>query len=230
MDTIVVNNIKSSYGKKEILKDVSFSAKTGDCIGMLGYNGCGKSTLLSILSGIRKANSGEIKYNETVAFSKNKNEFNRKIFENQIGYVPQENPLIPELSVYDNLLLWFDSKEQLNKELENGFLHKLGVDTYVKKKINQLSGGMKKRVSIGIATINNPKILILDEPSAALDLSCKEDIKEYLREYISAGNNVIITTHEDSELELCNKLYVLKDGVLTSVDKNLRGKELVKKF
>lgn len=230
MDTIIVKNIKSSYGKKEILKDVSFSAEKGDCIGILGYNGCGKSTLLSILSGIRKASNGEIKYNEATAFSKNKNEFNRKIFENQIGYVPQENPLIPELSVYDNLLLWFDSKEQLNKELQSGFLHKLGVDTFVKKKINQLSGGMKKRVSIGIATINTPKVLILDEPSAALDLSCKEDIKEYLKEYIEAGNNVIITTHEDTELELCNKLYVLKDGILTSVDKNLRGKELVEKF
>ena len=230
MQTINVNNINSYYGKKEILKNVSFQANKGECIGILGYNGCGKSTLLSILAGVQKPKNGQITYCNEIAYSKEQNRYNKNLFNTMIGYVPQENPLIPELSVYDNLSLWFKNKETLDSSLKNGFLHTLGIHEYVKKKVSQLSGGMKKRVSIAIATIYNPQILILDEPSAALDLSCKEDIKDYLKNYLEQGKNVIITTHEDNELELCDKIYVLKNGVLKEVNNKLRGKELVKEF
>lgn len=225
---IEVKNINAFYGKKQVLENVSFSSKEGECIGILGFNGCGKSTLLSILSGILKPKSGEIIYDKEIALSNGK--FNKSIFSKKIGFVPQENPLIPELSVYDNLKLWYDKKEDLEKDLKSGLLHKLGVDTYVDKKVNQLSGGMKKRVSIAIATINKPDILILDEPGAALDLACKEDIKEYLSEYLKEGKNIIITTHEDIELELCDKLFILKNKKLSEVDNTLRGKNLVEKF
>ena len=230
MQTINIENINSSYGKKEILKNVSFFAEQGECIGILGFNGCGKSTLLSILAGVQKPKNGKITYCEKIAYSKEENKYNKKLFDTMIGYVPQENPLIPELSVYDNLSLWFENKKTLDESLKNGFLHTLGIHEYSKKKVNQLSGGMKKRVSIAIATIYNPPILILDEPSAALDLSCKEDIKDYLKNYLEQGKNVIITTHEDNELELCDKIYVLKNGVLKEVNNKLRGKELVKEF
>ena len=230
MQTIQVNNIKANYGLKNILADVSFSANAGECVGILGYNGCGKSTLLSILSGINKAKNGEIEYLNKKVYSKKDGIYLKNDFSKIVGYVPQENPLIPELSVYSNLQLWFSSKKELDENLENGFLHQLGIHNYIKKNVNQLSGGMKKRISIGIATINNPKILILDEPSAALDLACKEDIKKYLSEYLSKDNNVIITTHEDSELELCNKIYVIKDGVSKEVDHTLRGNRLVETF
>lgn len=225
---IEVKNINAYYGKKEILKDISFSSEKGECIGILGYNGCGKSTLLSILAGVLIPKSGEIFYDNKIALSGKK--INKSIFLNEIGFVPQENPLIPELSVYDNLTLWYNNKEELDKDLKSGLLFKLGINTYVEKKVSQLSGGMKKRVSIAIATINNPNILILDEPSAALDLACKEDIKEYLSEYLKTGKNIIITTHEDIELDLCDKLFVLKNGKLEEVDKTLRGKDLVKTF
>lgn len=225
---IEVKNINAYYGKKQVLDNVSFSSKKGECIGILGFNGCGKSTLLTILAGIQKPKSGEIIYDTENALSNGK--INKSIFSKKIGFVPQENPLIPELSVYDNLKLWYNKKEDLDNDLKNGLLHKLGVDTYIEKKVNQLSGGMKKRVSIAIATISKPDILILDEPGAALDLACKEDIKEYLSEYLKEGKNVIITTHEDIELDLCDKLFVLKNMKLSEVDKNLRGKKLVEKY
>jgi ABC-type multidrug transport system ATPase subunit len=146
------------------------------------------------------------------------------------GYVPQENPLIPELTVYDNLRLWYPDKKQLQQELAQGFLSLLGIAEYLTKTVNKLSGGMKKRVSIGIAMAGLPPVLLLDEPSAALDLICKEDIRKYLKAYLKRKGTVVLTTHEESELDLCDKLYVLKDGKLFEIDRTLRGAELVRMF
>ena len=89
---------------------------------------------------------------------------------------------------------------------------------------------MKKRVSIGIALAGMPPVLILDEPSAALDLVCKEDIKRYLQIYLEKKGTVVITTHEESELSLCDRLYVMKDGRLFPVDRELRGTALTAQF
>ena len=89
---------------------------------------------------------------------------------------------------------------------------------------------MKKRVSIGIAMAGMPPVLLMDEPSAALDLLCKEDIRNYLEVYLQRKGTVVITTHEESELELCDKVYVMKDGKLRLIDRSLRGADLVKLF
>ena len=85
---------------------------------------------------------------------------------------------------------------------------------------------MKKRVSIGIAMAGMPPVLLMDEPSAALDLLCKEDIRKYLQVYLERKGTVVITTHEESELALCDKLYIMKDGRLQQVDNSLRGEAL----
>lgn len=220
-----VKNIKKSYGKKEVLKDISFSANKGDCIAIAGLNGCGKSTLLSILSGTLKSDGGEFIVNEVNIL---KDPGKRK---GLIGYVPQENPLIGELSVRDNLKLWYcDSHLDMDKELEDGVLHMLGIHEFVDMTVNKLSGGMKKRVSIGCSVAYDPAVLILDEPSAALDLACKENIAEYLRAHIARDGIILITTHDEAELSICNKLLVMKNGELREEDVSLRGKDLLAKL
>lgn len=224
MKMIEIENLTSAYGKKKVLQGVSFDAERGECIGIVGPNGCGKSTLLSVMAGVLKPLSGTIFY-----YGKNALE-NRVVFQKMTGYVPQENPLMPELSVYDNLRLWYPEKAELTKELEEGFLRILGLPDFLKMPVSKLSGGMKKRVSIGIALSGMPPVLILDEPSAALDLVCKEDIKRYLQIYLERKGTVVITTHEESELSLCGRLYIMKDGKLAEVDKELRGKELTDRF
>ena len=224
MKMIEIENLTSAYGRKNVLQGVSFEAERGDCIGIVGPNGCGKSTLLSILAGVLKPSSGTIRY-----YGKNALE-NQVVFRKMTGYVPQENPLMPELSVYDNLRLWYPDKKELAKELEEGFLRILGISEFLKMPVSKLSGGMKKRVSIGIALAGMPPVLILDEPSAALDLVCKEDIRHYLQIYLERKGTVVITTHEESELSLCSRLYVMKDKRLSEVDKKLRGKELTDRF
>ena len=224
MKMIEIENLISAYGRKKVLQGVTFDAERGECIGIIGPNGCGKSTLLSAMAGVLRPLSGTIRYYGKDALQ------NRVVFQKMTGYVPQENPLMPELSVYDNLRLWYPDKAELEKELEQGFLQILGIPEFVGKTVSKLSGGMKKRVSIGIALSGMPPVLILDEPSAALDLVCKEDIKRYLQIYLERKGTVVITTHEESELSLCNRLYVMKDGKLVQVDKSLRGSALTAQF
>lgn len=224
MKMIEIENLTSAYGKKKVLQGVSLCAERGECIGIVGPNGCGKSTLLSVMAGVLKPLSGKLLYYGKDALE------NRVVFQKMTGYVPQENPLMPELSVYDNLRLWYPGKAELAKELEEGFLQILGIPAFLKMPVSKLSGGMKKRVSIGIALSGMPPVLILDEPSAALDLVCKKDIRRYLQIYLERKGTVVITTHEESELSLCSSLYVMKSGKLTEVDRTLRGKELTERF
>lgn len=218
-----VKEVYKSYGKKNVLKGASFSAEKGDCIAIAGTNGCGKSTLLSILSGTLQSDGGSFLVKGTDLL---KEPGKRK---GLIGYVPQENPLIDELSVRDNLRLWYcDSHLDMEEELKNGVLKMLGIDEFVDMTVSKLSGGMKKRVSIGCAVAYDPAVLILDEPSAALDLACKENIRVYLKEHLKREGIILITTHDEAELSLCTKLLVMKDGVLHEEDKSLRGAELLK--
>ena len=230
---ITVTDITSSYGRKKILNGVSFEALRGDCDGSVGANGCGKSTLLSILAGPLKPKTGSVLYSDREAWKDNGSGRMRgslEVIRKMTGYVPQENPLIPELTVYDNLRLWYPDRKLLQQELEQGFLSLLGEGEFSEKQVSRLSGGMKKRVSIGISMAGMPPVLLLDEPSAALDLVCKEDIRKYLQVYLERKGTVVITTHEESELDLCSKLYVMKDGRLKETDRELRGGALVAMF
>jgi len=206
---IEVSHISKKYKKKLILKDISFAAENGTCIGILGKNGCGKTTLLSILAGIQKQSSG--------TFNITNNGNDSYVFD--IGYVPQGCPFMEDLSALDNLKLWYNSScSDLKAELDHGILKMLQVDKFISKKVSSLSGGMKKRLSIGCAMANKPGILILDEPSASLDLECKEDIATYLNKYKEAGGIIIIASHEEREINLCDTIYILKDGILEKHD------------
>lgn len=195
------------YKEKVVLNDVSLSIDKETCVGILGGNGSGKSTLLSIIAGVQKADKGEISIEGQNLLR------DRKLRETQIGYVPQGNPLYEELTAWDNLRLWYD-KKTLKKELADGVLAMLGIDEFLHLPVSKMSGGMKKRVSIGCSVANHPKVLLLDEPSAALDLVCKEKIYQYIDLFKKSGGRVILATHEITEIALCDKCYILKNGQL----------------
>lgn len=197
-----IKNICKHFRKAQILKDISLKTSSGNCIGILGSNGTGKSTLLSILAGVQTPDSGEFLLDGNKPTSV------------QIGYVPQGTPLMEELTARDNLLLWY-SREAMEKELEDGFLQLLGIEEFLHKQVRKLSGGMKKRLSIGCAMAQQPPVVLLDEPTAALDLICKEQIRTYLQSYKESGGILLLTTHDPEELALCDATYILKDGVLT---------------
>lgn len=204
---IEINHIKKSFGKKRVLRDISLTAETGECIGVLGANGSGKSTLLTILAGILKADGGEFLLDGENLLK------NPRLRSQSVGYVPQGTPLIEELTAYDNLLLWYD-KSDLKRELEDGVLKLLGINEFIKVTVKKMSGGMKKRLSIGCALSKKPPIVLLDEPTAALDIACRQDIAAYLNGYKKSGGILFLTTHDPVELELCDKLYIIKNGVI----------------
>jgi ABC-2 type transport system ATP-binding protein len=209
---ISVKNITKRYGKNSILKDVNLEVNKGECAVIIGSNGCGKTTLLSILAGSNKPTSGQISIDGNNALA------NAKVFDRMIGYIPQENPLMEGLSVKDNLKFWYmGTGRSMEADLVNGAPVIFGVNKFLNKKVEQLSGGMKKRLSICAALAKNPPILILDEPGASLDIVCKQEIKEYIKNYMAVGGTVILASHEDYEIGLATKMYLLNDGVLKEV-------------
>jgi len=218
---IEIKNIAKKYRKKQVLLSASFEAVSGQCVGILGSNGSGKSTLLSILAGIQKADGGEFLYEGKDLFKYSAQRAQL------VGYVPQGTPLIEELTAYDNLLLWYD-KTTLKQELESGVLKLLGINDFLKTTVSKMSGGMKKRLSIGCSIAKRPPILLLDEPMAALDIVCKKEIADYLQSYKEKGGIIILVTHDLLELELCDISYILKDGVLTDFEYDGNVENLVK--
>lgn len=200
-----IENIQKSFQGKQILKNITLETSKGSCVGILGSNGSGKSTLLSVLAGVLKADGGSFE-SEGKDLLKD-----HKLRTQMVGFVPQGNPLYEELTAKDNLLLWY-SKEALDKELKQGVLAMLGIPEFIKVPVSKMSGGMKKRLAIGCCVAHDPQILLLDEPTAALDLVCKERIYNYITDFKKQGKIVLLTTHDERELELCDSLYLLKNG------------------
>jgi len=205
--SIDIVGLKKRYGKRDILKGVTLNIEFGSCIGILGGNGSGKTTILSILAGITDADEGEFICED---YDLLKDDKRRRFL---VGIIPQCNPLIEELSGKDNLLLWHDRK-YLNMSAKEGIIKELGITRFINKRVSTLSEGMKKRLSIACAVKKHSKILLMDEPGAALDIVAKEIIHEYIKKFTDMGGIVILVTHDEGELNLCDRHYILKDGVL----------------
>lgn len=204
---VEITGIKKAYARKKVLTDISFSMGAGSCAAILGSNGSRKSTLLSILAGVRRADGGSFLYRGTDLLREPGQ------IPKVLGYVPQGDPLMEELSAWDNLRMWYD-RGTLKRELAEGALRLLGIDGFLKTSVHRMSGGMKRRLSIGCAVVSHPGLLVLDEPSTALDPVCRENIRSYLDRYRKEGGIVLMATHDAQDLELCDTCYILKDGML----------------
>jgi ABC-2 type transport system ATP-binding protein len=203
---IEVSHIRKKYGKKQILTDISFTASPGECIAVVGRNGCGKSTLLKILAGVMDADGGEIVY-----YGKNTIRRRREF----CGYLPQENPLMEELSVRDNLRLW----EGKHRKAMETVIAQFGLSDILKQKVKTLSGGMKRRLSIACTLMKMPAVMIMDEPTTALDLYYKESIQVWMQQYLKGNGIVVMTTHDEGEIAQADRCLLMRDGVLSEVDK-----------
>lgn len=191
-----LEHISKSYGDKEILKDISIVVAPGEAIGILGINGSGKSTLLNCIAKLHPAGS-----------------------DTKLGYVPQENPLFDELKPVDNIRMWTDlNRSQIAMALSLPPLSELGISSFLDTPVKAMSGGMKKRVSLASVLINCPQVLLMDEPFAALDLIAKQDILRYMGAFLGSGGSIIIASHEEEIFNFCNRVYLLKDGILTDTN------------
>lgn len=204
-----IDNIRKKFRKKRVLANITVSADPGTCIGILGENGCGKSTLLSILAGVQKPDGGTFIWNGKDLLR------DKTLRSHTVGYVPQGTPLMQELTALDNLKLWYAcAGADLKKDLAEGVPAMLGIPEFLHVPVHKMSGGMKKRLSISCAVAHHPSILLLDEPSAALDLICKEKISNYFLDYKRRGGILILATHDVQELPLCDRWYIMKNGEL----------------
>ncbi len=185
-----IQHISKLYGKHEVLTDISFSVAPGQSLGILGVNGSGKSTLLSCIA---KKYAGDTR----------------------LGYVPQENPLFDELKPLDNLRMWTKKhKNEIIERLSMPPLDKLGIPSFMDVPVMNMSGGMKKRLSLACALLDAPQIVLMDEPFAALDLPAKQDALQFMKYYLSLGNSFIVASHEEAVFQFCHKVYLLKNGSL----------------
>ncbi len=212
-----LKQIYKSYGKANILNGASLDINKGDCIAIIGGNGCGKTTLVQVLCGIIRADKGSILNGDKPV--------DKDDFKHLFGYLPQNDPLIDELSVKDNLKLWFSTMDVSFKN--HPLIKKLKINTYLNKPVNKLSGGMKRRVSLCIAMANDAPILVMDEPTTALDIVAKDEMWSMLGDYMHSGGTVVLTTHNYDEIKNCTRLMLMKNGVLKEINKDASYNEIM---
>ena len=219
-----LENVNISYGRKTVLNNVSFTADYGTITGLLGLNGAGKSSLLTAVAGLSKQVSGSLTL-DGISFKENPAEY-RKNF----GYVTQENALIPELSALDNLRLWSpESKEAIFARLSNPPLSLLNVHNFIYTSVRSMSGGMKKRLQLATVLINSPKVLLLDEPLAALDMVAREDILNYIISYKMSGGMVIIASHDESVFGIADKILYTDNNQCVNLAPGTDYKQLLRR-
>ncbi|HGM3507564.1 TPA: ATP-binding cassette domain-containing protein [Clostridioides difficile] len=211
MDIVKVNNITKRFNDKLALDNISFSVKEGEIFGLIGPNGAGKSTLINIITNLMLPNSGSIQIN---GLDLSKDYIKAKSI---IGLVPQELALIEALTPFDNLEYFgafYGLKGKLLQERINEALEIIGLTEVKKKKVKKLSGGMQRRLNIGIALLNHPKILILDEPTVGVDPQSRNHIFNFIKDISKKQKTTVIyTSHYMEEVEhLCSKIFIMDEG------------------
>jgi len=225
-----VDKIEFSYGSTPVLKDVNFKVKKGDLVSILGINGSGKSTLMKCINRILKFETGMIFVEDRNIQKMKENEIAQKI-----GYVPQSSEK-GYLTVFDAVILgrkpyikWDVSKKDI--ELTKEILELMGLEDYALRYINELSGGELQKVVIARALVQNPKILLLDEPTSDLDLKNQLEVMNIIKEVSNNQNIASIVVMHDINLALrySDKFIILKNGkIFTTGGKEVITSEIIK--
>ena len=226
MKILEIRNLNKIYGKGETrvdaLKNISFDVEQGEFVAIVGPSGSGKSTLLHILGGVDSPTSGVVNIAGTDISKLDEGKL--AIFRRRhIGLIYQFYNLIPILNVEENMTLplLLDGKKA-NKKLLDDLVKKLGLEARLKHLPNQLSGGQQQRVSIGRALMNNPALLLADEPTGNLDSENTKEIVELLRKFNRENNQtVIIITHDDRIALSADRVITIEDGRITKDSKKV---------
>lgn len=210
---LVANDVNVKRGKAHILHDVSLRASPGELIGILGPSGCGKSTLLYALSGFRPATQGSVRLGQ----ARIPEDF--ESVKHTIGFVPQDDVVPASLRVrrvleYSADLRLVDHDAAYRTQSVNAVLRVLGLKEHDNTRVSKLSGGQRKRVSVGVELLSKPEVLFADEPTSGLDPALERSLMETFRDLASQdkGRIIIITTHIMSSLELFDKVCVMVKG------------------
>ncbi|WP_456682959.1 nodulation factor ABC transporter ATP-binding protein NodI [Bradyrhizobium sp. USDA 3311] len=212
MSTVAIDlaGVKKSFGDKIIVNDLSFSVARGECFGLLGPNGAGKSTIARMLLGMISPDGGKITVlNEPVPAR-------ARVARVRIGVVPQFDNLELEFTVRENLLVfgrYFGMSARKIEAVAPSLLEFARLESKADTRVAELSGGMKRRLTLARALINDPHLLVMDEPTTGLDPHARHLIWERLRVLLARGKTILLTTHFMEEAErLCDRLCVLEGG------------------
>ena len=232
MKVLELTNVFKDYKlanktKFNALKDINVSFEKGELVSIVGESGSGKSTLMNLIGGLDSDYTGEIKIS-----GKDLKSFNGKDLDDyrkkKIGFVFQSFNLIPHLSIVDNVtiaLTLSNEKESVKKEKAEAILDKLGLKNQLHKKPTQLSGGQKQRVAIARALINNPDIILADEPTGALDSSTTMQILDILKDIADEGKLVLMVTHSEKVASISSRIVEISDGQIIRDEKKKKYKK-----
>jgi ABC-2 type transport system ATP-binding protein len=213
---VEVVGVGHRYGAFAALADVSLSIDRGETFGLLGPNGAGKTTFLSILSGLRASSSGSIRVGGERLHPTNRD------LKRKIGLVPQELALYPELTAAENLRFFGDLYRIEPAELKRRvtrILETIGLSDRADRRASTFSGGMLRRLNLGIALVHEPTLLLLDEPTAGVDPQSRNHLFDGIRRLHDSGMTIVYTSHYMEEVEaLCQRVGIIDHGRLIACD------------
>jgi lipooligosaccharide transport system ATP-binding protein len=216
MNIVTVKRLTKDYGPLRAVDDINFEIFKGECFGFLGPNGAGKTTVMRIIYCFMPPSSGEVK-----VFDMGVTEDPGRI-KARIGVMPQDDNLDPDLTVFENLIVYaryFDIVKKDSSPRAWELLDFVGLKEKAYVKIGDLSGGMKRRLILARALINNPELLILDEPTTGLDPHSRHSVWEKLDKLKAENTTLVLTTHYMEEAErLCDRVAIMYSGKIVTID------------
>ena len=213
--------VVKSYGTHKVLNRITLEINRGELLGLIGPSGSGKTTTIKCLLGMENFDSGSAEiFKQKIP--------NRQVL-NKIGYMGQTDALYENLTAYENLDFFGHLSELKGKELEDNIKKNMSLvdlENTLNKKVNQFSGGMKRRLSLAMALLGQPDLIILDEPTVGIDPKLRNQIWTQLKNIVDKGKSVVVTTHVMDEAERCDKVGLIIEGRLFALDtpKNLKKK------
>ncbi len=210
--SIVINDVSKSFGKKIVLNNINLSVEPGQIYGLIGPSGSGKTTLVKIIVGMDRPSKGEVHVLDTAVPNLN--------LLQKIGYMAQADALYTDLTGEENLAFFaslFKLKKEVQKERIAYAAGLVNLTSDLKKKVQDYSGGMKRRLSLAVALIQDPQVLVLDEPTVGIDPELRQSIWAEIHRLKEAGKTILVTTHVMDEAEKCDCLAMVRDGeIITS--------------
>ena len=208
-----IRNLKKSFGKKKVLKGIDLDVEKGDIIGIIGPSGCGKSTFLRCINGLETPTSGSIKYDESELVGKSNLQKERQ----KIGMVFQQFNLFNNMNVLDNIIFAPTTLGLMTDaaaiKKARAYLKEIGLSDKEKYFPSELSGGQKQRIAIIRTLMNNPELILFDEPSSALDPEMIGEVTELMRKLALQNMTMIVVSHEMRFIKnFCTKVIFMSDG------------------
>lgn len=210
--SISLKNVNKSFGKKPVLNNISLSIEPGQIFGLIGPSGSGKTTLVKIIVGMDRPSSGDVHVLNTAVPDLN--------LLQQIGYMAQADALYTDLTGEENLAFFaslFKLKKDVQKQRITYAADLVNLTSELKKRVQDYSGGMKRRLSLAVALIQDPQVLILDEPTVGIDPELRQSIWAEIHRLKLTGKTILVTTHVMDEAEKCDCLAMVREGeIITS--------------